>query len=386
MKITRRSVLALPLGYASRIVSAEPGDTIRVGMSTALTGPAQGLGAGMKAGVDAYFQLVNRRGGIGGRTLRLLALDDEYEPTKTGPNVRRLIDEEHVSAIVGNVGTPTAVVTVPIVNDKSVPFFGAFTGAGVLRKSPPDRYVFNFRASYADETAEMIRGLLHDRGLQPEQIAFFTQDDSYGDAGFKGAAHALAESGFSHPEKLAHGRYPRNTLDVEDGLATILDPRYEPRAVIMVGTYKPCAKFIRLAKAHGLRALFANVSFVGSADLVRELDEQAEEVVITQVVPHWSGDLPVLREYRSSGLEPNFVSLEGFVVGRAYSEILRHVSAGDWREGFVTAAESGTTFDLGLERPRALSPAVHNLSNAVWPTVVRGKEFIPFSHWNEVAA
>jgi branched-chain amino acid transport system substrate-binding protein len=387
MDPVRRAVLALPAVLAASAAgAAAPVAPLLVGMSTALSGPAQGLGAGMKAGVEAYFKLVNAAGGIHGRPLELRALDDQYEPAKAGPNVRTLIDDDHVLAIVGNVGTPTAVVTVPIVNEKKVPLFGAFTGSGVLRKTPPDRYVFNFRASYGDETAEMIRGLLVDRKLDPDDIAFFTQDDSYGDAGFNGAVSALAKRGFKTPEKLAHGRYARNTLDIEDGLARLLDPRYHPKAVILVGTYKPCAKFIKLAKKYKLGALFANVSFVGSTELLKELGDDAEGVVITQVVPHWSGQLPVLEQYRASGLEPNFVSLEGFIVGRAYAEVLRAAGPDPTPERFVQAAESGTAFDLGLGEPRALSASVHGFSTSVWPTRIRAGKFLPFSSWSEVVA
>ncbi|HEV8551751.1 MAG TPA: ABC transporter substrate-binding protein [Polyangiaceae bacterium] len=362
---------------------AEP-RPLAIGMSTVLSGPAQGLGQGMRAGVEAYFSRVNRSGGIGGQKLELIALDDQYEPSRAGPNVRTLIDQNHVLAVVGNVGTPTAVVTVPIVNEKHVPLFGAFTGAGVLRKTPPDRYVFNVRASYADETAEMVRGLLEDRHLDPNDLAFFTQDDAYGDAGFAGATKALEAHGFRNAEKLPHGRYARNTLDVEDALARLLDPRVHPKAVIMVGTYKPCAKFIRLAKQNGFHPVFANVSFVGSAELLKELGPDAEGVVVTQVVPHWSTDLPILREYRESGLEPNFVSLEGFLVGRAFSEVLKHVTAPPTPESFVEAAESGAEFDLGLGTKQTLSPERHGFSTAVWPTVIRHGQFRAFSDWKEL--
>jgi ABC-type branched-subunit amino acid transport system substrate-binding protein len=353
-------------------------------MSTALTGPAQGLGLGMRAGVDAYFARVNRQGGIAGRKLELIALDDQYEPAQTGPNVRRLIDAEHVLAIVGNVGTPTAVVTVPIVNEKHVPLFGAFTGAGVLRKDPPDRYVFNVRASYANETAEMVRGLLDDRKLDPHDIAFFAQDDAYGDAGYNGALKALAAHGFNEPAKLPLGRYTRNTLDVEDGLARVLDPRVHPKAVIMVGTAKPCAKFISLAHKSGLHAIFANVSFVGSAELLKELGADAEGVVVTQVVPHWSENLPVLEQYRESGLEPNFVSLEGFLVGRAFAEVLGQMGADLSPEHFVEVAESGAQFDLGLAGTQALSKTRHGFSTSVWPTVIEGGPFRAFKSWREL--
>jgi len=363
---------------------ADENATLKIGMSTALTGPAEGLGREMRAGVEAYFERVNRQGGVNGHRLELLVRDDQYEPSRAGPNVRELIDRDHVLAIVGNVGTPTAVVTVPIVNQKKVPFFGAFTGAGVLRKTPPDRYVFNVRASYADETAEMVRGLLEDRHLDPTEIAFFTQDDAYGDAGFSGAARALAAHGFKHADALPHGRYTRNTEDVENALAEVLDPRVHPKAVIMVGTYKPCAKFIRIARQVGLHAIFANVSFVGSADLMRELGKDADGVVVTQVVPHWSADFPILKEYRESGLTPGFVSLEGFIVGRAFTEVLRATHGAATPELFVEAAESGTRFDLGLGTPQALGKDRHGFSSAVWPTVIAHGEFRGFSNWAEL--
>ena len=384
-RISRR--LGLQLG-GSLLAWGAPGYAaapIKVGMSTALSGPAQGLGQGMCAGVKAYFELVNQRGGVQGRPLELVALDDQYEPSKAAPNVRRLIDQEGVVAIVGNVGTPTAVVTVPIANEKKVPFFGAFTGAGVLRKNPPDRYVFNVRASYADETAEMVRGLLEDRRLKPEEIGFFTQDDAYGDAGYQGGLKALTARGLRAPEMLPHGRYTRNTLDIEDGLARLLDPRVRPRAIIVVGTYQPVAKFIRLAKHHGLRAIFANVSFVGSAELSRALGPDAEGVVVTQVVPHWSGELPILKEYRATGLEPNFVSLEGFIVGRAFSQVLAAAGADVTAEGFVRAAESGTEFDLGLGKKQALSATRHGFSTSVWPTLIKKSQFQAFADWRELS-
>lgn len=376
-------IAALSLLLFATLAGAEP-PPLKVGMSTALSGPSQGLGLGMRAGVEAYFARVNREGGISGRKLELIALDDQYEPAQTGPNVRRLIDDEHVLAIVGNVGTPTAVVTVPIVNEKHVPLFGAFTGAGVLRKDPPDRYVFNVRASYANETAEMVRGLLEDRKLDPRDIAFFAQDDAYGDAGYNGALKALAARGFIETAKLPLGRYTRNTLDVEDGLARVLDPRVHPKAVIMVGTAKPCAKFIRLARKNGLHAIFANVSFVGSAELLKELGPDADGVVVTQVVPHWSGNLPVLEQYRESGLEPNFVSLEGFLVGRAFSEVLRHMEGDFSSAHFVEAAESGAQFDLGLGGTQALSKARHGFSTSVWPTVIENGAFRAFESWRDL--
>lgn len=394
MRISRREVLsafaaATCLGttraYAEPVDRAAP--AFVVGMSTALSGPAQALGSRMKGGVEAYFGVANAEGGVGGRPLQLIALDDAYEPERCSENVRKLIDQNQAFAILGNVGTPTAAVTVPIVNEKKVPFFGGFTGAGLLRKTPPDRYVVNYRASYAQEIAEMVRGLVHDLRIPPEKLALFTQDDAYGDSGYAGAVKALAGIGFDKPERLPHGRYPRNTSDVEGALAKILDPRESVRAVIMVGAYAPCGKFIKLARRNGLRAVFANVSFVGSDALAAALGSDGDGVVVTQVVPHYESDLPVVQSYRSvlPAEQHDFVSLEGFIAARAFVEVLRHAGPNADRERFIDVLESGDEFDIGLGAGRALSKSLHQFSDRVWPTYIRKGKFVPFESWAELA-
>ena len=132
----------------------------------------------------------------------------------------------------------------------------------------------------------MIDALIDGAGLQPLDIAFFTQRDSYGDAGFSGGIAALQRHGLQDANQVLHVRYERNTLAVENALATLLYARREPRAIIMVGAYGPCAKFIKLAHEAGLRALFLNVSFVGSNPLATELGHLPVPVIVTQVVPH----------------------------------------------------------------------------------------------------
>jgi ABC-type branched-subunit amino acid transport system substrate-binding protein len=190
-------------------------------MSTALSGPAQALGKGVKLGVEVAFKEFNAESGNSGKTLTLKALDDGYEPKRAAPNMHTLAENKDILAVIGNVGTPTAIVSVPIANKEKIPLQGAFTGAGVLRKSPPDRYIFNYRASYAEETASMIDGIL-DSGIKPEEIAFFTQNDGYGDAGFSGASKALKNRGFDNIDSLTHGRYERNTTNVEAAAEQIL--------------------------------------------------------------------------------------------------------------------------------------------------------------------
>ena len=228
--------------YSLLALSAE---NIKVGMSTALTGPAAALGKDMRAGVESYFKFVNDNGGINGQQLELIVRDDGYEPERAALNMHELIDNDKVLAVIGNVGTPTAIVTVPIAEEKKTLLFGAFSGGGVLRANPVSRYVINYRPSYAEEIAEMIIGLLQ-AGIKPKEIAFFTQRDGYGNAAYQGATKALNSYGFKDVEELTHGRYTRNTLNVEDAIATLLDAKITPKAVIMAGSYAPSAKFIKL--------------------------------------------------------------------------------------------------------------------------------------------
>ncbi len=361
------------------------GREIRLGMSTALTGPAAQLGRNMQAGVQLALDEVNRAGGIQGRPLRLITYDDGYEPARTAPNMRKLIDQDEVVAVIGNVGTPTAVAAIPIAQSKKTLLFGAFSGAGVLRKTPPDRYVINYRASYAEETATMVKGLVEDAGIQVEEIALFTQRDSYGDAGYIGAITAMKEYGLKDDLHVPHGRYERNTGVVENALADILLTDKPIRAVIMVGAYEPCAKFIKLARQHDFHPLFLNISFVGSEPLGDALGEAGDGVIITQVVPPPVMNLPIIRDYRNAlkasdaDIQINVGSLEGYIAGRTLSLGLQKIEGPVTREGVVEALESLGTFDLGLGQPLTLTPDRHQACRQVWPTVLREGKLVPFS-------
>ena len=363
---------------------------ILVGMSTALSGPAADLGRNMRDGVLAAFDEQNRAGGIHGRPLRLLALDDGYEPSRTAPNMRTLIEDHDVAAVLGNVGTPTAIAALPIALQGKTPFVGAFTGAGVLRKTPPDRYVINFRASYAQETAAMVDALITQAGLDPQEIAFFTQRDGYGDAGYSGGIAALKAHGLDEIDRVLHVRYERNTTAVESAVSEILLAEPTPRAVIMVGAYAPCARFIRLTRDTGLDLMFLNVSFVGSRSLAHALGDSADGVIVTQVVPPLGSEAPILDEYvdalRQSNprARPSFGSLEGYVAARIFCRALGAIEGPPTRETIIDALESLGQFDIGLGAPLSLAPDDHQACHRVWPTVLRDGDVVPFD-WKSLA-
>ena len=373
--------LAVALALVVRLPAQTTGEIV-LGMSAALSGPSAALGRGMRTGVEAYFRRVNDAGGVQGRRLRLVVLDDSYQAEPVKDNMLRLLDRERVLAVIGNVGTAGAAVAVPIANERRTLLFGAFSGAEVLRKSPPDRYVINLRASYAEETALMVRVLLK-RGIRPQQIAFFTQKDAYGDSGFAGSVRALNELGFSDTASLAHGRYERGTINIEDGVLAMIQAKVKPSAVVMVGAYAASARFIKVARQLLPGATFLNVSFVGAAALNEALGPSADGVIVTQVVPPHDSMLPGVVEYRQAlaryapGTPPDFVSLEGYLDAAAFVEALRRAGGNPTRETIIDAFEKGGPIDIGIGAPLAYGRNEHQGSHRVWLTVIRDRKFVP---------
>jgi ABC-type branched-subunit amino acid transport system substrate-binding protein len=373
---------------SAEVDSKVPAEII-LGMSTVLSGPAAALGEDMREGVLTGFERANRAGGVNGRKLRLVALDDGYEPSRTAPNMRQLLDVENVLAVIGNVGTPTAIVAIPIAMERKTLFFAAYTGAGLLRNKPPDRYVVNYRASYAEETGSMIDGLIDDLGLKPEEIAFFTQRDGYGDAGFNGGIAALKRHGLKEEKAILHVRYERNTLAVENAVASLILAEHPPRAIVMVGVYAPCAKFIQQCREAGLRALFLNVSFVGSVPLAKELGKSDAPVVVMQVVPSpLDMSLPIVREYLvdlhavDASATPRFGDLEGYIAARIFIKALEQIKGVPTRESIVDAIEGLGKFDIGLGEPLDLGPQEHQACHRVWPTILKDGAFTPLQRKN----
>lgn len=365
-------------------------DPMVFGMSTALTGPIGLLGDAVRAGVSAAFHERNIAGGIGGRALELLVLDDMYEPTRTAPNMRELIERRNCLAIIGNVGTPTAVASIPICRESGTTLFASFSGSSLLRPQPPDPLIINYRASYAEETAAMVDALVEIAKLRPDEIAFFTQRDAYGDAGYSGGLASLNRHGLTSETLIAHGRYERNTLNVENALADILSAQTPPRAVIMVGAYGPCARFLKLAREADFDAIFLGVSFVGASALAEEGGDAADGVIITEVTPNPESDLPAARRFREAlaahdpTRKPTHAAFEGYLAGRTLLLALERADAPVTRSSVSGFLRALGTFDLGLGAPLTLSETEHQASHAIWPSVIEHGRVAP-ADWSRLA-
>src|SRR2546422_5500099 len=351
---------------------------IRLGISAPFTGSAKELGNQMKLGIETAFNLINDSGGIHSRQLRLVAADDGYEPTRTTETMKELYEKQQVFGFVGNVGTPTAVVGMPYALERKMLFFGAFTGAGLLRRDPPDRYVFNYRASYAEETDAVVRYLVKMRGLRPEQIAVFAQQDAYGDSGFAGVAKAMRALRGGNEGAILRLDYQRNTVDVDDAVARLRAHRIPIKAVVMVGAYRSCAKFIEKTRDLYPNMIYTNVSFVGSTALADELmllgPRFANGVIVTQVVPAVDSYSSTVLKYKTAldkyfpGVLPDYVSLEGYVAGSLLLEGFKRAGRQLDTEKLVEALETVRNFDMGLGALISFGPTEHQGSHKVWGT------------------
>jgi ABC-type branched-subunit amino acid transport system substrate-binding protein len=321
-------------------------------------------------------------GGVHHRQLKLLALDDGYDPQRCAETMKEMLGPRPVFAFIGNVGTPTAEVSVPLVLAHKRVLFGAFTGAGLLRRDPPDRYIFNYRPSYAEETAATVHYLLTVRNVKPDQIAVFAQRDGYGDAGFSGVAKALRKVGFNS-ERILRVGYPRNTMAIDGAVRGLLEHKDRIQAVIMVPTYGPAAAFIKRVREAGMNPIFTAVSFVDSDALAEELKETApqyaEGVIVTQVVPFYGSSATGVLVYREHLARyfpeerPGFVSLEGYIAARVLHAALEKAGPELTTEKLVEAIESIRNLDLGVGTQNSFGPSEHQGSHKVWGTMLDAK-------------
>lgn len=355
--------------------------TITIGSCSALEGPSHFLGTQTVIGANTYFNLINDEGGVAGRKLKLVAYDDSYDPAKTQICFDRLMSQQ-VFALGFFVGTPTAVKYVPMAEGNKIPLVGLFTGAQTLY-APLRHWIVNVRASYADETREQVDGLWNKLGYK--KIGVIYPDDAFGNTVLDGVKAALK----SHNAELsASASYQRQTAQVGGAIDTVRASA--PDAVVVVGPSNTVAPILKQAHAKGWKPLFLTVSFVGTDQLILEAGQDAEGVIITQVVPpYYLTDLKTIALYRRSlskyspSEPPNFVSLESFVNAMVLVEGLKRAGKDLTREGLIRGIESLHEFDmeLGPELKLNYSAKSHKGFDHVIPTVVRGGRAVPFTEW-----
>jgi ABC-type branched-subunit amino acid transport system substrate-binding protein len=338
-----RAAGATALACAGVPAFAQGANRLVIGQSAALSGPASALGEQFRIGAQLVFERVNAHGGVGGRQIELRSLDDGYEPERCAANTRKLIDGG-AFALFGYIGTPTSMAALPLINAAKIPFVAPFTGAEALR-TPFNRQAFHVRASYFDETAEIVKQVT---AVGIKRIGVFYQDDSYGKAGLEGVVRALKPLGL---EPAGLGTVARNTVDVDAAVKAIL--AHKPVAIVQISAYKSCAAFVRAARKAGFGGSFYNVSFVGTQALARELGADARSVAVSQVMPYpFAAITPLAGEYlaagraASSSFDPNYSSMEGYVAARTLVEGLKRAASAT-PDGLIAGLESLHEYNLG---------------------------------------
>ncbi|MGJ4931828.1 ABC transporter substrate-binding protein [Bradyrhizobium sp. HKCCYLS2038] len=352
---------------------------IKFGMVIPTTGPVRESGRQLKIGIEAAFGRVNAAGGINGRVLKLVTADDGYDPARTLDAMKLLYEKEQVFGFVGNFGSATAAVAIPYALERRVLLFAPYTGANVVRHDPPDRYVFNYRPSYAEETDALVRYMVKVRKLNPRQIVVFAQNDAFGDAGFAGVAKAFRSLGVSD-NAIVRVNYPRNTIDVDDAINQLKLLRTPVRAVVVLATTRAAAKFIE--KAHDVfpGAVFANISAVAGSALASELmllgPRFTDGVIVSQTVPSVAGYSSLVLEYKNAlanyfpGEAADYTSLEGYISASILIEGLKRAGPSLDTERLVDTLETMRNLDLGLGTQLGFGRAEHQASHKIWGTAL----------------
>jgi ABC-type branched-subunit amino acid transport system substrate-binding protein len=349
-------------------------DSLVLGMVASFTGSNKERGRTMRLGWEMAIKETNEKGGIHGRKLRLVTQDDGYDPNRTLAGMKEVVEAQNAFAIVGNVGTSTSAVAAPYAGQKEAVFFGALSGGDGLRKSPPDRHVFNFRASLAREAEAAVRYLVDVRRLSPKRIAVLAQDDDFGASGRRGAVKQLTAYGLA-PSEILQLSYPRNTADVREAVAKLLARQGAYDAVVMVATYKPAATFVRKAKDAGLELFYTTVSADSNGvaeELVESGPQYTDGVLVTQVVPVPTSNATTLMRYRQAlekyapGEKPGSTSLEAWIGAQIFLEGVKRAGRDLDTPKLIAALEGINDWDIGIGGTINFGPTDHQGCDVVW--------------------
>ncbi len=351
MRFFRKALLLVLVSWIGCLGAAEVGVTdtsILIGMTAPLSGPNGAYGMDMKEVIGAYFKQINDAGGINGRKLELLALDDGYETERAVANTRALINDKKVFAMIASYGSsPTTAAMNDVFGRAKVPLIGTISGADSIRQSPKDnpnnRYMFNVRASYANETEAIVNQLV---SIGLKNIAVFYQNDGFGKSGLDGVIAALKKHNQT-PSAVA--TVERNSLDVSQAVETIT--KASPQTVVMITLYKPTAEFVRQMRKAKQHPQFMTLSPVGADLLVKELGDDARGIGISQVMPYpWNDTIPIVRNYHKLlGKQGKFsyYGIEAYIMARLMGDAIRKSGKELSREKLVSTLESLQNHDLG---------------------------------------
>ena len=325
---------------------ASENETILLGASLPLSGINSHLGKDVVVGANTYFSHTNAKGGVHGKKIEFIQYDDKYEPENTLSHTQTLIEIDKVFALFGFVGTPTVKRVLPLISHTNIPFIAPYTGASFLRDNSSDN-IINFRSSYIEEIDALVDYLTQEKGLS--KFAIFYQNDDYGEEGYIALSQALDKH---HLKLSAEGTYKRNTLSISHAIHEIESAK--PEAIILVGAYKPTARFIEKVKeCCPQNIIFCPISFVNADALVDELKGDARNILFSQTVPSYDDftsseaiEYTNLLKFYYPNEKPSLVSYESYLAAKTVVKAMREINGLLTQAKFTQALKNTNRYTL----------------------------------------
>lgn len=340
------TVLSIMLIITLRQFRASENETILLGASLPLSGINSHLGKDVVVGANTYFSHTNAKGGVHGKKIEFIQYDDKYEPENTLSHTQTLIEKDKVFALFGFVGTPTVKRVLPLISHTNIPFIAPYTGASFLRDNSSDN-IINFRSSYIEEIDALVDYLTQEKGLS--KFAIFYQNDDYGEEGYIALSQALDKH---HLKLSAEGTYKRNTLSISHAIHEIESAK--PEAIILVGAYKPTARFIEKVKeCCPQNIIFCPISFVNADALVDELKGDARNILFSQTVPSYDDftsseaiEYTNLLKFYYPNEKPSLVSYESYLAAKTVVKAMREINGLLTQAKFTQALKNTNRYTL----------------------------------------
>jgi branched-chain amino acid transport system substrate-binding protein len=322
---------------------ARAADNIVVGRSLALSGPLKSYGEAKREGADAYIQKVNAAGGVGGRQIEVITLDDAYAPAKTVENLRKMAAENSPTAFLGLFGVPTVAAALPVLVELKIPAVGLTSGTDELR-APLNRYAFPVRASYADEARKLVS---HLKTVNISRVSVIYTTNPFGESVRDTLLLALKNAG------VAAKTFKVNPAGTDAAEAARLAALDEPQGMFMTMLSQaavPVLTEIRKTAFHGALYTFSPVD---TSTITKELGAKASGLAITQVVPIPNGvRVQVVDEYLKALKElgrgtPSFYGLEAFIEAKVLVEGLKRAGKTPSPAALVKGLETLNDLNVG---------------------------------------
>ncbi|MGZ5036237.1 MAG: ABC transporter substrate-binding protein [Usitatibacter sp.] len=327
---------------ATSVAAASDAPPLLIGQTADFSGPQASAVKETTLAAMAYFDQVNKQGGVNGRRIVLESLDDGFDPKRTVANATALITERHVLALMLSRGTANAEALIPVTRTYKVMAFAPVGGSELMHR-PVDHYLFNIRPMHRLEAQKAVEQLTA-QGLRRIAVAYV--DDALGNDGIKGALAGLKERNL---EAVALTPIPRGEPKVEAAVEKLIAAN--PDAVLGICIAKSCAALVKRLRERGSLAQFLSLSNTSSSGYVKDLGENARGVIVTQVYPYPFSDVPtVSKEFRRLAADYNlaisYSAMEGFIAAKVMTEALRRAGANPTSQSLIATMEK-LDYDVG---------------------------------------